>query len=498
MRSTMALNSKAHDRRSYSNQALVHQNHCQHGWERFLPWHRAYMYEFESNLRDFNPNVMVPYWDWTMDQYAPATPDKGWRVPLSLKAFLTRDQAEWLTGALQPNPSKTQRNAIIALSEPRKLFCDQAKFLEHLYNVIGYTHLTPDPGDKNRACAIKALMTSNPLWYPLRYPGTYFRDGKPSTINEVIHYHYPTKSDIAQIMSLNNFRDFGGGSMYNDSYGFLDQNPHNTMHIWTGGINPYYSKASYEIGDTATRVPQNTAQSKRVFYSQEDLVSQPQNGDMFSNLTAGFDPVFWPVHANVDRLWWKWQQSNPHSVPHDLDAVMSPWSYTVRDMLSIEPFGYEYVRGSYLIPVGYAAPIGRFVSAEIAPPEGMQSFSRAEVRLHRVPVLTQSCMVRVFLNDPGADASTPVEGNPHFAGHLSIFSHGECIGGPGHCAIPQTRPGDLRERPHNTPRNHRIDVTDAARRALKDGGSLRVTLVVIGADDDAFLKTEGVTLTFLD
>ena len=34
------------DRRNFNNQALIHQNHCQHGWERFLPWHRAYLYEF--------------------------------------------------------------------------------------------------------------------------------------------------------------------------------------------------------------------------------------------------------------------------------------------------------------------------------------------------------------------------------------------------------------------------------------------------------------------
>src|SRR5215216_674090 len=37
------------DRRNFNNQALIHQNHCQHGWERFLPWHRAYLYEFEQN-----------------------------------------------------------------------------------------------------------------------------------------------------------------------------------------------------------------------------------------------------------------------------------------------------------------------------------------------------------------------------------------------------------------------------------------------------------------
>ena len=84
---------------------------------------------------------------------------------------------------------------------------------------------------------IDALLLSNALWYPLRYPAQY---ANGETINEVIHYHYPTAEDIEQILSLNNFRDFGGGSVYDASFGFLDQNPHNTMHIWTGGQNPEF------------------------------------------------------------------------------------------------------------------------------------------------------------------------------------------------------------------------------------------------------------------
>ena len=46
------LDKHEEDRRNFNNQALIHQNHCQHGWERFLPWHRAYVYEFEQNLHE--------------------------------------------------------------------------------------------------------------------------------------------------------------------------------------------------------------------------------------------------------------------------------------------------------------------------------------------------------------------------------------------------------------------------------------------------------------
>jgi len=49
------LNKWPEDRRSYNNVALIHQNHCQHGWERFLPWHRVYLYELEQTLQDLLP-----------------------------------------------------------------------------------------------------------------------------------------------------------------------------------------------------------------------------------------------------------------------------------------------------------------------------------------------------------------------------------------------------------------------------------------------------------
>lgn len=39
------------------------------GWARggsaFLPWHRTLLFEFESALREHEPEVTVPYWDWT-------------------------------------------------------------------------------------------------------------------------------------------------------------------------------------------------------------------------------------------------------------------------------------------------------------------------------------------------------------------------------------------------------------------------------------------------
>ena len=111
--------------------------------------------------------------------------------------------------------------------------------------------------------------------------------------------------------------------------------------------------------------------------------------------------------------------------------------------------------------------------------------------------------MRAFINQPGANARTDIRDNPHYAGYLAIFGHGECYGGPGHCDLPpvRARPYDERPRSHNTPRNHRLDVTKAVQRALEKTDEMQITLLVIGVDyreDSDLLRLEGVSLNLLD
>jgi tyrosinase len=503
MRELFELNHWAEDRRSYNNLALIHQNHCQHGWERFLPWHRIYLYEFEQALQDHCPDVTLPYWDWTMPQYRPEHPQDGWRIPKALQAYLTPESIDFLRKA-KPRLPKAAADTLLARMVKKDLrYSSQRRFFRAVKEMIGERYTVGE----HRLRFIDALLAANSLWYPLRYPAEYDND---EPINRAVHYHYPTAADIEQIVGLRSFRDFGGGSLYNDAFGFLDQNPHNTMHLWTGGKNPDYRPAAADpdrlelAGDVGRERNRGVQVAGRRFHTREDFYGQPQFGDMFSNLTASYDPIFWPVHSNVDRLWWEWQQLHANSLPADLDAVLTPWSYTVADTIDMSRFGYEYVKSAYLVPVGLDAPVGRFVSRPFDIPETVRrAFRQAEVRLHRVPQLPRSGFIRVFLNLPGAGVATSIK-DPHYAGYLAIFGHGPCYGGPGHCEVPplRARQYDLRPRSHDTPRNHRVDVTACARRLLAQGAaSLQITLVVVGADyraDDELLRLEGVSLNFLD
>jgi tyrosinase len=511
-RELYALNKWPADRRSYNNMALIHQDHCQHGWERFLPWHRVYLYEMEQVLQDVAPGVTLPYWDFTMPQYKPLCPADGDRIPLSYQCFLTNAAVDWLATKADPHLPPDVAASVRRMVGNR--YTSLSRFFAAMtgkpYNVpVKYTQKA------YRRRFIDALLGTNALWYPLRWPGEY--NGK--SINQFVGYHYPKPEDLREILSLTTFRDFGGGPQYDVSFGFLDQNPHNTMHIWTGGLNPDYkeppapasgfaaeSATPGELaaaGNAAGTVRNRAVRARdRRFHTRDDMYYEQQpTGDMLSNLTASFDPVFWPIHVNIDRLWWEWQLRNPGANPVDLESVLTPWSYTVGDTLEISRFGYEYVRSTCLIPVGLEAPVGRFVSRPIAVPKPARTgFRTAEVRLLGVPQLDRSCFIRVFLNLPDANGQTPVD-HPNYAGYLAIFGHGECIGGPGHCAVPERRPYDLRPRSHNTPRNHRVNVTTTARRLLEKSKELQITLVVIGADyceDPEVLRLEGVSLNFLD
>lgn len=41
------------------------------GTQRFLPWHRQYLIEFENLLRGVNPSLYIPYWNWAENRMFP-------------------------------------------------------------------------------------------------------------------------------------------------------------------------------------------------------------------------------------------------------------------------------------------------------------------------------------------------------------------------------------------------------------------------------------------
>lgn len=57
----------------YADFVAIHANEVSSGHQgsQFLPWHRAFIYEYETALREIDPSVSLCYWDWSVDAMAP-------------------------------------------------------------------------------------------------------------------------------------------------------------------------------------------------------------------------------------------------------------------------------------------------------------------------------------------------------------------------------------------------------------------------------------------
>ena len=100
------------DNRSFIAWAQMHGDHCEHGWEQFLPWHRIYLYEFELALQDIVPGVTLPYWDWPMPDYQQGEVPKGMQsgvIPEAYRCWLNAAALKNLQdGGYIPKKSTTQ------------------------------------------------------------------------------------------------------------------------------------------------------------------------------------------------------------------------------------------------------------------------------------------------------------------------------------------------------------------------------------------------------
>jgi tyrosinase len=451
------------DERSFAYWARIHGNNCQHGWEEFLTWHRIYLYEFEQRLQDIDPAVTLPYWDWTQDDqdFNTLGVDNG-TIPEPYRCWLDDEAIAGVKGLISAeNLGKLQGIAGQKFDSGSRLLAKAG--IVYLQNLA----------DSDRI--FEAALRVNPLWHRFRWPG-----GDASLIFE----GYPRPEDIDRILNLSGFFAFGSGPTNNHFFGALE-GVHNLIHNFSGGNNPDYNAAN--------PVPLPNGEPN------------PQWGDMVSPGTTAFDPIFWGHHSNVDRLWSEWQQRHPSAGPDNPTSVLPPWTMTVADTAEISNLGYEYVMSSHLFETVNSVPLIKFRSAAAGvSADVLAKHKTAQIRVHRVKYpQAGGCFVRAFLNQPDANAKTPVKGNPNYVGQFAMFS-GACVGGPGHCEPFEEprRKFDLRHRHHKTPGNIRFDATAAVERLRGLGATdFKVQLVVLGLDGAPMnnaLWVDGVSLTFLD
>jgi hypothetical protein len=124
----------------------------------------------------------------------------------------------------------------------------------------------------------------------------------------------------------------------------------------------------------------------------------------------------------------------------------------------------------------------RYVSPALQVPARNEAseHDRIDLELRGVDHSAGSYAVRVFINDPDANAETARDENNAYAGSFYVFGHGPCLGDEGHCDVRRgpINPYDYRLPHQLTPQYHRLQVTDSVRGVGGDG-TFTVTLVAV-------------------
>ena len=141
---------------------------------------------------------------------------------------------------------------------------------------------------------------------------------------------------------------------------------------------------------------------------------------------AGFDPIFYLHHCNVDRVWAQWQNTHPSSLPSneaslELEPFNQPYSAdwkTGADFATTDQLGYRYSNFCFFLP---PFDLWRLFKFQLDPKWFKMAIKSAKLVLNSDRMPLRSMEVRVFINDPDPSVGTPTRGNPHFAGSLGMF-----------------------------------------------------------------------------
>lgn len=137
--------------------------------------------------------------------------------------------------------------------------------------------------------------------------------------------------------------------------------------------------------------------------------------------------------------------------------------------------------------------LNQVTSPEITVERLGREFRRADIEFEGVDHSGSTYEGRVFVNNPGADASTEPDADNGYAGSYYIFGHGGCYGDEGHCDVVPRSPYDPRPPHMLSPTRKVVIATDAIRRAADAGESLTVTVVpILMSTTDQVLESETI------
>ena len=276
----------------------------------FLPWHRTFLRLFEQQLQVVDPSVTVPYWDWTVDN--------------------TPEASIWADDLMGGNGKPDELNAVMTGPfrkgrwELTVFDHDDARQTPYLVRDFGGGFMAPTlptAADVEEALAIPVYdaapwNASVPASLGFRNMMEGWRDCVRETCDPV-------------------------AGMSQECTGSHDM--HNRVHLWVSGEFALAHEGERADDPEASPVP---------------VPGQDPTTDLFGTMafnSSPNDPVFWLHHAQIDRLWARWEARHgagyrpeaegPYG--HNLDDPMWPYrqiglQVSPRMTLSTEAMGYAY------------------------------------------------------------------------------------------------------------------------------------------------------------
>lgn len=263
--------------------------YCNHGNVLFPTWHRVYLFKLEKALQSIKgcEEVMLPFWDETNDD----SMKNG--VPWAL----TREYFE-LDGARIKNPLISYKFQHIVK--------DSIQSDDDLYTKpIGYETVRYPLSGLVGKDSIEATRKHNANFPNHDENVKYLNRNIVAWLDNTVVFPDGTRrqmgiyKEFEDCLKAPNYTVFSNGTSagkWNEDK--LDkivplESPHNHIHLAVGGFD----------------VP-----------NQGDFSPIPgANGDMGENNTAGFDPIFFFHHCNIDRMFWLWQKK--HDATNKLEII---------------------------------------------------------------------------------------------------------------------------------------------------------------------------------
>jgi tyrosinase len=336
---------------------------CNHGNVLFPSWHRLYLWRLEQALQSVVPGVMMPFWDETADE----------SLKNGIPSILTQETFE-LDG-------QTIRNPLRSYVLPERVEDD---FWQDNIHGERNPYFKP-PGYETVRYPLSGLVGNTVDREATRAHNDHYPDPAQNTaklnrnIGAWLNGGDPTPKDpnpkggsvfdkFRKCLSAPNYTVFSNttsATAWTNQTGSKVEpleDPHNDIHLSVGGFDA-----------PALGGPKST--TGRVAGA---------NGDMGENNTAGFDPIFFFHHCNIDRMFWLWQKLHgcttafdviegyagtnssdsqgptpgiAPGTPLSLKTPLNPFfnvaenrAFTTKDCIDIKKLGYTYGPGSFETP----------------------------------------------------------------------------------------------------------------------------------------------------